>query len=171
MSKRLHLDAGDSHLSPKTSVTEISADVARYTTKIDIDSNIDYTIASSDDWCHLGSTSGKAGKQTFDVIVDANADTLSRKATITLENKEHKVTTSIAVSQGAFNPVVTVDTETLEFAAEGGLKEVAVTSNFEYEVTETADWLSVEKTETGLNVIALPNEEEQLLPFSKIQPC
>ena len=143
----------------KSSVTEISADVARYTTKIDIDSNIDYTTASSDDWCHLNRTSGKAGKQTLDVIVDANADTLARKATITLENKEHKITKTVSVSQGAFNPVVTVDTDNLNFDAAGGEKFSEITANCDYDVTTDVDWLTIERGPSGIKVIASSHVE------------
>ena len=51
-----------------------------------------------------------------------------------------------------FVPEISISHENLIFDSKGGEQEVTITANFEYDVEEKADWLSVEQTETGLLV-------------------
>ena len=51
-----------------------------------------------------------------------------------------------------FVPEISISHENLTFDSKGGEQEVTITANFEYDVEEKADWLSVEQTETGLLV-------------------
>ena len=47
----------------------------------------------------------------------------------------------------------------MTFAVEGGTQEVAITANFEYEVSANADWLTIKKSEKGISV-TVPNYVE-----------
>ena len=60
-----------------------------------------------------------------------------------------------------FIPEITISPEELNFPVEGGEKEVAITANFDYKVSEKTDWISVEQTETGLLVKANKSEQAE----------
>ena len=60
-----------------------------------------------------------------------------------------------------FIPEITISPEELSFPVEGGEKEVAITANFDYSVSEKTDWISVEQTETGLLVKANKSERAE----------
>lgn len=60
-----------------------------------------------------------------------------------------------------FIPEITISPEELSFPVEGGEKEVAITANFDYNVSEKTDWISVEQTETGLLVKANKSERAE----------
>lgn len=60
-----------------------------------------------------------------------------------------------------FIPEITISPEELNFPVEGGEKEVAITANFDYKVSEKTDWISVEQTETGLLVKANKSERAE----------
>lgn len=57
-----------------------------------------------------------------------------------------------------FVPEISISHENLTFDSKGGEQEVTITANFEYDVEEKADWLSVEQTEVGFVVSAEKSE-------------
>ena len=51
-------------------------------------------------------------------------------------------------------PEITIEPETLNFAAKGGSQKVTITANFEYEVSEDADWITISRSETEVEITA-----------------
>ena len=58
------------------------------------------------------------------------------------------------VNESPFVPEITISPQKLSFSAMGGTQEVAITTNFEYEISENASWLSATKTKNGITIIA-----------------
>ena len=77
---------------------------------------------------------------------------------ITISSEKYGISKVVKATQGAFVPTITIEPETLTFAVEGGTQEVAVTANFdEYEFSTNVDWLTIEKSEKGVNISATQN--------------
>ena len=57
-----------------------------------------------------------------------------------------------------FVPEISYSPQFLAFESNGGEKEVIITANFKYEVSENTDWIDIEMLETGVNVIAKENK-------------
>ena len=68
----------------------------------------------------------------------------SRKATITIQSGE--LTKSIEISQSAANPVISLDTSSLEFASGSGSKAFKITTNTTWTVASDQTWCSVSPT-------------------------
>ena len=59
----------------------------------------------------------------------------------------------------AIIPEITYSPKLLEFDSKGGEQEVVITANFEYDVTENADWLSINRVKNGVKVLADKSEQ------------
>lgn len=105
-----------------------------------------WTAASDQSWLTVTPTSGAgADKATVKGSVQANPTNDTRTATITLTSGTAKAT--VTVTQGQVDAMnVAGDTYVVE--AEGGTVEIAVSANVDYdvEVPEAIDWISVVKT-------------------------
>ena len=60
--------------------------------------------------------------------------------------------------QSSFLPEISINPEELTFIGEGGTQDVAIAANIEYDITVNTDWLSVERTNTGIKVIATASD-------------
>ncbi len=63
----------------------------------------------------------------------------------------------LTVTQLGFAPALVVEPKELSFEAKGGEAAVAVTTNLEYDVDCSAEWVSVTTSENGLNVVVAEN--------------
>ena len=95
-------------------------------------------------------------------MVARNEAIESREGTIVIKSNDYNLIAELYVIQKAFVPEITIEPESLTFAAEGGAQEVTITANFEYEVTSSADWLTLNKTLKGIEVIAEENYKQEI---------
>jgi formylglycine-generating enzyme required for sulfatase activity len=105
-----------------------------------------WTISKSaeSDWLTIKPESGNAGTAQVTLTAAENTTTGSRTATLTVKSGE--LTKSINVSQSAANPVISLDTSSLEFASSSGSKSIKITSNTSWTVASDQAWCSVSPT-------------------------
>jgi hypothetical protein len=87
--------------------------------------------------------------------------TEDRTAEITISNAKYNQSKSVKVTQKKFVLEFEVGISELTFEAEGGTQTIPVTANFEYSVSESADWLSYQITSSGVKLTATANVEEK----------
>lgn len=93
------------------------------------------------DWLTIKPESGSAGTAQVTLTAAENPAKDSRKATITIQSGE--LTKSIEISQSAANPVISLDTSSLEFASGSGSKAFKITTNTTWTVASDQTWCSV----------------------------
>ena len=114
---------------------------------IAVTANFEYEVSTSADW-----VSYKKTEKGLTIIVPNNKEVEERSAVVTISSEKYKISKTIKVTQGAFVPEITIDTEIIEFAAKSGAKDVAITANFEYEVSTSASWVTYSKKQNGITV-------------------
>ena len=114
---------------------------------IAVTANFEYKISTSANW-----VSYKKTEKGLTIIVPNNKEVEERSAVVTISSEKYKISKTIKVAQGAFVPEITIDTEIVEFAAKSGAKDVAITTNFEYEVSTSASWVTYSKNQKGITV-------------------
>ena len=124
--------------------------------EIAITANFEYEYSTNADWLTI-----KKSEKGISVTVPNYVEVDKRTAKITISNEKYGVSKVVNVTQGAFVPAITIKPGSLAFAVEGGTQEVAITANFEYEVSANAGWLTIEKSEGGVKVTAQTNVEDK----------
>ena len=123
------------------------------TQEIVITANFEYEFSTTADWLTI-----KKSDKGISVTAQNNVEVDERTAEITISNKKYGISKVVNVMQGAFVPdEIIIDPESLAFTFEGGTQEIAITANFEYEFSTTADWLTIEKNDKGVNITVTPN--------------
>ena len=102
-------------------------------------------VSENNDWLIVESATGIAGTEPLSFRVERNTVEKERKGTILIANYSYDIFTELHVIQNAFEPNLTVEHTTLSFTAEGDSQTIAVTSNFDYEVTPNVGWITCEK--------------------------
>ena len=123
--------------------------------RVEITANFEYEVTVDASWLIVVKT-----EEGLLVSADMYTDTAERTAHISLINDKYDILKYITIDavQEAFIPKLDIKTKTLTFAAEGGAQEVEVTANLEYEVSESTDWLSVKRSNKGIEVITLATD-------------
>ena len=123
--------------------------------RVGITANFEYEVTVDASWLIVVKT-----EEGLLVSADMHTDTAERTAHISLINDKYDILKYITIDavQEAFIPKLDIETKTLTFAAEGGAQEVEVTVNLEYEVSESTDWLSVKRSNKGIEVITLATD-------------
>ncbi len=123
--------------------------------RVEITANFEYEVTVDASWLIVVKT-----EEGLLVSADMHTDTAERTAHISLINDKYDILKYITIDavQEAFIPKLDIKTKTLTFAAEGGAQEVEVTANLEYEVSESTDWLSVKRSNKGIEVITLATD-------------
>ena len=134
---------------------EVEFEPAEY--EVALTSPYSWGATTKNDWIEVKTEMGIAGEEVLKFSVKRNEEMQERKGTITIKNSNYNLVVELYVTQKAFVPELTVEPESLSFAVEGGTQEVAVTANFEYEASANADWLTIEKSEKGVDITATPN--------------
>ena len=114
---------------------------------------------TEDDWITLETELGIDGKQQLIFAVKDYWETEPREGKIVVANSDEGLSAELIVAQKAFVPSITIALEELNFAAEGGEQEIAITSNFEYKVNSSAGWVRYTRTSNGITV-TVPNYVE-----------
>ena len=125
---------------------------------ITVSANVEYSIEVSDSW--LGVTGGpQAGEATLTVLAQSNDSPDARTATVTFSSSLTESKT-LSVSQDGLVPVLEISASKFDFPCEGGDSKLTVTSNVEYTIDVSADWLSVQgEPAIGSSVFTVSAEE------------
>ena len=108
-----------------------------------VNSNINYSVISSESWVKASANSGSKGEKKLSITVDETPAIEVRSATITFSGKEHKTTTTFSIKQQKLEPVIELDTESIKSIASGTTKNVTVESNISWEASCDADWVTI----------------------------
>jgi formylglycine-generating enzyme required for sulfatase activity len=105
-----------------------------------------WTMSKSEDsdWLTIKPMSGNAGTAQVTLTVAENTTTGLRIATLIVKSGE--LTKNVEVSQSAANPIISLDTSSLEFASSSGSKSIKITSNTTWAVSSDQTWCSVSPT-------------------------
>ena len=149
-------DNGGNLSTPKIELSkqiiEVEFESGTYT--VSVTSPYSWDAVSKNSWIVIETETGIAGTKELSFKVERNEDEKVREGTILLTNSVFNLAVELDVVQKAFVPEISIEVETLNFAVEGGVQDVAITSNFEYEVKVSAEWLTCAKNENGIAVTA-----------------
>ena len=112
-----------------------------------ITANFEYKVSTTANWISYTETDN-----IITITVPKYAEVEERSADITISNEKYNISEVVKVTQGAFEPKLSVEPSELNFAVDGGSQEVVLTANFEYNVSTDADWFTVAKTDNGISV-------------------
>ena len=128
------------------SESEINVDSEGCTVNVVVNSNIDFTVKTSDNWINQIKTKAlESHNLTFSILPNDGHD--SRTATITIENTETNIKETVIIRQEQKNAlIIGINERTIDY--NGGILNIEVKSNIDYivEIADTYDWLSLVKT-------------------------
>jgi len=111
------------------------------TTTFTLTSNIDWAASESSDWL----TAVKTNATTLTVTYNKNSSVDSRSAIITISGTG--VTSQVVtVNQSGATPALSVSPSSRSVSSTSGTTTFAVTSNIDWAVSESSDWLTAVKT-------------------------
>ena len=120
--------------------------------EVAVTSPYSWEATTKNDWIEVKTETGIAGEEVLKFSVKRNEEMQERKGTITIKNSNYNLVAELYVTQKAFAPEINIEHESLNFTAESGIQEVVIISNFEYEVSTNADWITLSKTDKGIAV-------------------
>lgn len=136
--------------------TELNFDVKGGSKTIYVTTNAEFNVSESSSWISCTKSSNRVT-----ITVSASDVTKERTAEVEIYLTDYNVTETVKISQKEFVPEFEVKVSELNFEAEGGTKTISVSANFDYSVSESASWLSYEKTSSGVKITADANADEQ----------
>ena len=122
--------------------------------EIAVTANFEYEFSTNADWLTI-----EKSEKRLKVTAPNYVEVENRTAEITISNEKYGISQVVKVTQGAFEPEITIGVESLTFEYKGDSQEITITSNIEYEFSTNADWLTIEKSKNGVNITATPNTE------------
>lgn len=108
-----------------------------------VDSNIDYTISSSAEWCVVNASKGESGQMELNIKVNPSPTTAERTATLTFKNAARNCESTLTVKQSSFQPSLEVSDSQIESLDLGLEKEITITSNVAWVATCEANWVAL----------------------------
>lgn len=123
------------------------------TKEIKIIANFEYEIIENTNWLSVATVNNING-QSIKVTASANNTNQDRQAKITIFNNEYNIKKEITVEQNAFNPILTVDPDIINFTSNGGSQKVTIAANIDYQISYSVNWISVKYLDDGIEVIA-----------------
>ena len=160
---------GGTPSTPKIELSQKTIDVGyeAATYSVSVTSPYSWKAESDSEWIVVDSKTGIAGDEKLDFTTLRNEEELERKGTILLTNTTYNLAAELYVIQKAFEPKITIEPKTLNFAVEGGTQDITITANFEYEVSKNADWVTFVKTPNSITV-TVPNYAEEEVRTAEI---
>lgn len=107
---------------------------------ITVSSNFNWNIQDDATWLSLGVANG-TGNGFVSALATENLSVASRSATITISGGA--ITRIITISQAGANPVLSSNSNTINYISVGGTENIAITSNISWTISNNAAWLSV----------------------------
>ena len=141
----------------KPAAIEVAAEANDYV--VAVSSPCSWRATTENEWITIETKLGIDGKRELIFSVVDYWGTEPREGKIVVANSDEGLSTELIVAQKAFVPSITIALEELNFAVEGGEQEIAITSNFEYKVNSSADWVTYTKIDNGITV-TVPNYVE-----------
>lgn len=117
-------------------------------TKVSVHSDGTWNASTDADWIKLSSPSG-SGNSSFTITADANPTTSSRSGKVTFSYS--KGSTSVNVKQEEGTATISIKPQKIDITAEGGDKEIIITSNTSWNVAYSETWLSLSKKQGNGN--------------------
>lgn len=135
----------DDEPAPEMTVnkTSLSFDIRGGELRFNVTSNVDWTISTEGDWYDLNDYSGKAGTTVITVTAHENTNFESNTGTVTIISSRGNITREISLTQKGKERVLKVDQTSYTFEPEGGEQSSVITSNVDWEISGTTDWLDV----------------------------
>ena len=160
---------GGTPSTPKIELSQKTIDVGYEdaTYSVLVTSPYSWKAESDSEWIVVDIKTGIAGDEKLRFTTLRNDEELERKGTILLTNTTYNLATELYVIQKAFEPEITIEPKTLNFAVEGGTQDITITANFEYEVSKNADWVTFVKTPNSITV-TVPNSAEEEVRTAEI---
>ena len=146
---------GGNPYTPKIELSQqtVEVDFEPDTYIVNVSSPYAWKAESDNEWIVVDSKTGIAGDEKLKFTTLRNEEEQERKGTILLTNTTYNLAAELYVIQKAFEPKITIEPKTLNFAVEGGTQDITIKANFEYEVSASADWLTFTKINKGIAVI------------------
>ncbi|MCB1229279.1 MAG: hypothetical protein KDN19_03380 [Verrucomicrobiae bacterium] len=116
--------------------TTKNVDETAQTYTIDVTSNTSWTVSESLAWASVSPTSG-TGNDTLTVTIAENTSTSSRNGTLTIGTESH------ALTQDGAPPQTSIDLASKNVDATAQSYQIQVTSNTNWSVTESLDFVTV----------------------------
>ncbi len=134
--------AQGSALSLTVSPTTLSYTQAGGTQSAAISANVPWTVSSSASWASVSATTG-TGNGTLQITCAANSSYDPRTATITISGSGGVAPRTIAITQVGTKPPLDVSPAQLNVTANAGSAVLQVAATADWQVTESASWISV----------------------------
>ena len=131
------------------SQTSLACNAAGGGKAVTITSNLTWTATASAGWIQVEGVSSLTGTGDREVQIQAllNASTSRRTGTVTIQGG--MITRVINITQEAAEEMLTITPASLSYAAVGGEKTVAITSNLTWTATSNTAWITVEGAGSG----------------------
>lgn len=157
--------------NPNTSASQVSVNVQpeflnpdfnAQTIELTVNANVDWSIRTDANWISIRPAGGVKNENTVvKVSLEANKEFESRNAEINIYS-ESQVIKSINLEQG-FVTNAFFSESSVVLSGESGSRVITVTANYDWTITNPAEWLSVtplkgEKGETQISISAEANE-------------
>ena len=144
-------DEGKNQISLSTKTIKVDFESDEHTIKVT--SPYSWIAESKNEWIYLTCDNGIAGTEELRFVCDRNLEESERKGTIVIKNGDFGLATELYVTQKSFIPELVVDqSRSLSFTEKGGTDIIKVSSNFNYDVSDDASWISCYKVEEGVKV-------------------
>ena len=144
-------------LSKKT----IEVDFEEGDYSVSVTSTCSWKASSDNDWIVIESKTGIAGTEELIFRVLTQTEEKERKGTIVIKNTDFNLIVELYIVQKPFEPKITIDSKSLNFAAQGGEQTVNITANFDYTVSTEANWISYSRVDNGLKIRATANTDTE----------
>lgn len=131
----IHIDKNEKNVAADGEIIELI-----------VDSNIDYTISSSESWARTAFSSASKGEKKISIVVDSSPVLESRSATITFSGKEHDVSATFKIIQQKLVPFIDIDAKYITCEGAGETVSIAIESNISWNASCTSDWLTITPT-------------------------
>ena len=119
------------------------------TQDVAIAANVEYEISTTANWISYTTT-----ENGITITAPEYAEIDPRTAEVVISNDKYNISKTIKVIQVAFVPEISLEKNEQNFAAKGGVQDIAIAANIDYKVSADAEWLSIKKVETGIKVTA-----------------
>jgi uncharacterized protein (TIGR02145 family) len=139
ITRTIAVTQADANAAPELEISpsEVDAPAAGTTQPIAVTSNQAWTVTKTDEFITLLNESG-SGNGSFDITVAENSATATRTGTVTVTSGD--ITRTIAVTQAAASPFLTISPAERWVVAEGDAAEFNITSNVAWTVSSDAGW-------------------------------
>ena len=140
----------------KPATIEVAAEASDYV--VAVSSPCSWRATTEDEWITIETKLGIDGKRELIFSVVDYWETELREGKIVVANSDEGLSAELTITQKAFVPEleISANSTSYEYDYKGGEFTVAITSNFAYDVTTTADWVKCTKTANGITV-SVPN--------------